>query len=54
LVWRKVQKGTFINNTFVIKHHEFSTQVMHLIFASTEEWSRLLFALGEAPTEGVN
>ena len=26
----------------------------YLIFASTEEWSRLLFALGEAPTEGVN
>ena len=28
LVWRKVQKGTFKYNTYVIKHHEFSTQVL--------------------------
>ena len=36
LVWRKVQKGTFINNTFVIKHHEFSTQVMLM----TRSWNQ--------------
>ena len=36
LVWRKVQKGTFKNNTFVIRHHEFSTQVLLM----TRSWNQ--------------
>jgi hypothetical protein len=36
LVWRKVQKGTFEYNTSVIKHHEFSTQVLLM----TRSWNQ--------------
>ena len=40
--------------TQLIQSHTLDPSGEYLIFASTEEWSRLLFALGEAPTEGVN
>jgi hypothetical protein len=36
LVWRKVQKGTFKHNTYVIKHHELSTQVLLM----TRNWNQ--------------
>ena len=40
--------------TQLMQSHTLDPSGEYLIFASTEEWSRLLFALGEAPTEGVN
>ena len=40
--------------TRLIQSHTLDPSGEYLISASTEEWSRLLFALGEAPTEGVN
>ena len=40
--------------TQLIQSHTLDLLGEYLISASTEEWSRLLFALGEAPTEGVS
>ena len=40
--------------TRIIQSHTLDPSGEYLISASTEEWSRLLFALGEAPTEGVS
>ena len=40
--------------TRLIQSHTLDPSGEYLISASTEEWSRLLFALGEAPTEGAN
>ena len=49
-----IKARKMIHSSCRVGSHTLDPSGEYLIFASTEEWSRLLFALGEAPTEGVN